>query len=34
MPEWMQKNEIYSPETDKNGFIEKAYYHSLALSRG
>ncbi|MGB4587817.1 MAG: energy-coupling factor transporter transmembrane component T [Clostridiaceae bacterium] len=31
MPEWMQKDEIYSPETDKNGFIEKSILSILGV---
>jgi len=31
MPEWMQKDEIYSPETDKNSFIEKSILSLLGV---
>ena len=31
MPEWMLKDEIYSPETDKNGFIEKSILSLLGI---
>lgn len=31
MPEWMQKDEIYSPETDKNSFIEKSILSLLGI---
>ena len=31
MPEWMLKNEIYSPEADKNGFIEKSILSLLGI---
>lgn len=31
MPEWMLKEEAYSPETDKNGFIEKSILSVLGV---